>query len=109
MVNKIQDGKVIDVTFAVITAPGDVVLVGDLVGVAVSGGPVGFTGAVEYTGVYALPKAAGASTGIAQGTLVYWDSTAHQITATAGSLKAAGKVWKIAADSDATVQVRLLG
>jgi predicted RecA/RadA family phage recombinase len=109
MVNLIQDGRSIDVVFAAITAPGDVVQVGDLVGVAVSGGPAGVSGTVEYTGVYALPKATTVGSGIAQGTLVYWDSVAKQITATAGALKVAGKVWKTAVDADTTVAVRLLG
>ena len=109
MVNKIQDGRVIDVAFAALTLPGQVVLVGDVVGIAVSGGPTGTIGAVAFDGVYALPKATIGGSGIAQGTKVYWDNAAGKITATAGSLKVAGYVWATAQDADATVAVRLLG
>lgn len=109
MVNLIQDGHSIDVVLAAIAAPGDVVQVGDLVGVAVTSGIIGDTINVKYTGVYALPKATTGGSGIAQGTLVYWDNSAKLITATAGSLKVAGKVWKTALDADATIAVRLLG
>lgn len=109
MVNLIQDGRVIDVVFGTLTAPGDVVEVVDVVGVAISGGASGATGAVAFTGVYSLPKATGAGTGSAQGTKVYYDPAVSQITHTAGSLKVAGYVWAASLDADLTVAVRLLG
>lgn len=109
MKNLIQDGRSIDVTLAAIAAPGDVVLVGDVVGVATSGGIIGDKVNVQFVGVYALPKAITVASGIAQGTKVYWDNAAKQITATAGALKFAGYVWAVAADADTTVAVRLLG
>lgn len=107
--NFIENGDSLDVVLGATAASGSVVVLGDLVGVYKSGGVSGDNVAVAFNGVYALPKATSGGSGIAVGTKVYWDPTPSQITATAGSLKVAGYVWKTAADADTTIAVRLLG
>jgi len=52
-------------------------------------------------------KEVGATTAIAVGALVYWDSTNQQATTVATDNTLIGKCIKAAADSDATVRVRM--
>lgn len=82
MKNRIQSGEVLD--FANITGAlilgGSLVVFGALAGIAVADIADGETGAVALTGVYNLPKAAGA---ITQGAKVYWDATNKVVTTTA--------------------------
>ena len=107
--NKVSNGESLDLVLAAAKAPGSVALIGELVGVYEAGGAIGDNVAVQFCGVWALPKATGAGAGIAQGTKVYYDPGTDKITATAGVLKVAGYVWKTATDADVTVDVRLLG
>jgi predicted RecA/RadA family phage recombinase len=103
----VQDGRAIDYTPSADVAAGDVVVQGDLVGVARSPIPANAPGSLATTGIFGFPKATGTSSGIAAGTKVYWDATNKVVTATVGSNKFLGKTTKAAADADATVQVRL--
>ncbi|MDR2448710.1 MAG: DUF2190 family protein [Prevotellaceae bacterium] len=105
MKNFIEDGKVLKykVTGTAVKS-GDVVIVGKLVGVAVTDGAVGDTIAVAIDGVYSLPKASGA---LSQGAAAYVIADDGTITSTATSNIFAGYVWKAAASGDATVDVKL--
>lgn len=107
--NFIEAGDSLDTILTADTDSGAVVELHDFVGVALAGGKDGDNIAVAAKGVFALPKVTTNGSGIAQGTKVYWDSVNSVITATAGALKVAGTAWETAADSDATVKVRLLG
>lgn len=107
--NFIEKGDSLDIVLGASAPSGGVVVLGDLVGVYSSGGVAGNNVSVQFTGVYALPKATIGGSGIAVGTKVYWDTVGLVITSTAGALKIAGYVWATAADADATVAVRLLG
>jgi hypothetical protein len=60
-----------------------------------------------FEGLFDVPKATGAGSGIAAGTSVYWDATNKVATATATGNKLMGKTTLVAADADATVRVRL--
>ena len=105
----IHDGKSIDYTPTANVAAGDVVVQGALVGMAKLDIAANELGALAVTGVFDLPKAAGAGTAIAAGKKVYWDAADKQAKedAEAGANAYLGKTVKAAVDADATVRVRL--
>jgi len=103
----VHEGKSIDYTPSSAVAVGDVVVQGDLVGVAKTPIAANALGSLAVSGVFDFAKATGTSTAIAAGTKVYWDATNKVATATATSNKYIGKVVKAAVDADATVRVRL--
>jgi predicted RecA/RadA family phage recombinase len=114
----VHDGNTIDYTPATDVAAGDVIVQGDLVGIAKVPIPAGALGALAVVGVFDLPKATGDDTGIAAGAKVYWKPAAGQNPAVAttaandgGNPPTAypyvGKAVKAAGDTDATVRVRL--
>ena len=108
-VKYIQTGDAVDYTPGANVAAGDVVVQGELVGVAKLDIQTGKLGALAVTGLFDFPKAAGAGTGIAAGTRVYWD-VAEQVAkadSEAGANKEIGKTVKAAADDDALVRVRM--
>jgi predicted RecA/RadA family phage recombinase len=111
----VQDDEAVDYTPTTAVAAGDVVVQGDLVGVAKQPIAANALGALAVEGVFDFPKAAGAGTGLAAGTKVYWDATDHVVTASADNgatpataYVALGKVVLAAADAATTVRVRLL-
>lgn len=105
----VQEGSAVDYTPGADVAVGDVVVQGDLVGVAKRPIPAGTLGALSVVGIFEFPKATGAGSAIAVGAKVYWNATTKVATTSdgAGANKFLGKVAKAAADADATVQVRL--
>src|SRR5262245_23844358 len=102
-----QDDGDVDYTPGADVAAGDVVVQGDLIGVAERLIAANALGALSVEGVFDFPKTAGGGTAITAGTKVYWDPAAKVATATAGALKLLGKTIKDAADADTTVRVRL--
>jgi len=108
-VTYIQTGDAVDYTPDADVKAGDVVVQGELVGVAKLDIPTGKLGALAVTGLFDFPKATGAGTAIAAGTRVYWD-VAEQVAkadSEAGAHKEIGKTVNAAADADAVVRVRL--
>ena len=110
----IHDGRSIDHTPSSAVAAGDVVVQGDLVGVAKLDIAADALGALAVTGVFDLPKSAGQGKAIAAGKKVYWDATNKIATESAddGGTPATaypylGKTVKAAVDADTTVRVRL--
>lgn len=106
----VQNGKTVDFVAAVDVAAGDVVVVGELVGIAQSAVKAGETGAMAVTGVYDLPKAVGAGTALVAGTKVNWDATNKVVTTAAGgggANKFVGKTLNAVTVSDPTVRVLL--
>jgi predicted RecA/RadA family phage recombinase len=103
----VQDDEMIDYTPTADVAAGAVVVQNDLVGVALRPIPANTLGSLAVEGVFDVPKATGAGSGITAGTKVYWDATNKVATATAGALKLLGKTTRDAADADSTVRVRL--
>jgi len=103
----VQKGDVVDFVAAADVAAGDVVVVGDLVGIAQSNVLAGETGAMAVTGVYNLPKETSTGSAIAAGAKAYWDETAKLVTKTAASNKLLGKAVLAAGDGDESVQVLL--
>ena len=105
----IHDGNTIDYTPGADVSAGDVVVQGDLIGVAKLDIASGVLGALALAGVFDLPKAAGAGEAIAAGAKVYWDVADAEAKedAEAGANKYLGKTIAAAADADTTVRVRL--
>lgn len=104
-----QDGASIDHTPGAAVAAGDVVVQGDLIGVAKLDIEAGRPGALAVEGVFDFPKATGAATAITSGTSLFWDEAAQQATSddNAGANKALGKSIADASDDDTTVRVRI--
>ena len=105
----IQSDEVIDYTPTADVAAGQVVVQGDLIGVAKKPIEANTLGALAVEGVFDFPKATSGGSGFAAGTTVYWDATAFVATATSIGNKQLGKVTAAAADADTTVRVRLDG
>jgi predicted RecA/RadA family phage recombinase len=105
MKNFIAEGKVLAVVAPAggITA-GKAVLVGDLVGVAITSAAEGETCTVSLYGVYELTKGVGA---INQGKKCYFVTSDETIIGTASSNKFTGYAFEDAAAADATVKVIL--
>ncbi len=105
----IHDGDAIDYTPGSAVAAGDVVVQGDLIGIAKLDMAAGQLGALAVTGVFDVPKATGTGTDIAAGARLYWNTSNQQATDDDGSgfNKYLGKAVRAAATTDATVRVRL--
>ena len=88
-------------------ASGAVVVIGTLIGVALTAIAAGATGAVRICGVFNLAKLS--TDTIAQGALVYWDSTNSRITTTASGNTLAGKAAAAAGNGATTVDVLING
>ncbi len=101
----IQEGHYIDHTPASALASGDVVVQGDLVGVALRPLAAGETGALAVDGIFDFNKSTGAAFTV--GTLLYWDDTNNVVTTTSAGNKAIGKVVRAAALADTTVRIRV--
>jgi len=103
----VQEGDVIDYTPSSAVAAGDVVVQGDLIGVAKQPIAANTAGALAVVGVIDVPKAAGSAINV--GTKVYWDATNKLGTTSdgGGANKLLGKAVLTAASAAATVRVRL--
>lgn len=107
-----QRGDTINHIPAADVAAGDIVVQGDLVGIAKLDIKANALGALALTGVFAIPKPIGVGTAIGVGTKLYWDGTNATIDADDGGSPATaypylGKSIRSASDDDATVEVRL--
>ena len=105
----IQEGSAIDYTPSSDVSAGDVVVQGELVGVAKLDIEADALGALAVTGVFDFPKTAGVGEAIAAGANVYWDvadGVAKEDDET-GANKLIGKSMAAAGDDDTTVRVRM--
>ena len=104
-----HEGAAIDYTPGADVTAGDVIVQGDLVGVARLDIKAGVLGALAVTGVFDFPKATGASTAIAAGVDVYWDvaDAEAKTDSETGANKLIGKTVAAAGDNDAEVRVRM--
>ena len=103
----VQRGETVDFIAAADVAAGDVVPIGEIVGVCQRQVVAGEIGPLTVTGVFDFPKATGSGSGIAAGAKAYWDGSAKVITTTAASNKYVGKTVLAAGNNDETVRVRL--
>lgn len=101
----VHEGAAIDYTPGADVAAGDVVVQGDLVGIARFDIKSGLLGALAVAGVFDFAKATNVAYTV--GTILYWDDTNNIVTTTATGNKQIGKVVRAAATTDPTVRVRL--
>ena len=105
----VQAGDQIDYTPGAAVAAGDVVVQGDLIGVAKQPVAANALGALAVAGVFDFPKATGGGSAIAAGATVYWDVADQQAKTDSetGANKLLGKTVAAAGDNDTTVRVRM--
>ena len=96
-----QKGDSVDYTPGSAVGAGDVVVQGDLVGVAPVAIAANTLGALQVKGVVTFPKSAGSSTALTAGAKVYWNASSEVVTTTSSGNKYVGKV-VTAVDDDAT-------
>lgn len=109
MASFVHEGNSVEYVAPSAVAAGDVVVQGELVGVAKYDIAAGALGNLSIAGVFDFPKATGASTAITAGANVYWDAAeaVAKSDSESGANKLIGKTVRAAADADATVRVRL--
>ena len=109
----IQPGKVIDFVAAAATTSGQVVRIGQILGVSASDVAMGDTGQAHIEGVFSVPKVAGAV--IARGESLTWDASAGAFddattVAAAGDVQGAPAVaFEPAGNGALTIAVRFTG
>lgn len=112
MARFIQEGMTIDYTPSSNVSAGDVIVQGDLLGIALTDIPANNLGALAIQGVCRFTKAAGAGTAISAGAVCYWDIANKKATTAPGggedpvNIKI-GKCVKTATDDDSMVQIKL--
>ncbi len=109
MATFIHEGARIDHTPVAAVAAGDVIVQGELVGVASIDIGAGALGALAVEGVFDFPKSTAASSALATGVDAYWDAVVLEATddAALGVNKKIGRVVKDAAGSDPFVRIRM--
>ena len=100
-----HEGAAIDHTPTADVSAGDVVVQGDLIGVARLDMKANVLGALAVTGVFDFAKATNIAYTVGQ--ILYWDNTNDIVTTTATGNKQIGKVVRAAATTDPTVRARL--
>ncbi len=108
MATFIHDGNSVDYTPGSAVTAGQVVVQGELVGVAKVDIPANALGALAVVGVFDFPKATGVGTAISAGANCYWNAGAQQATTTATGNKLIGKCARAAVDADTMVRIRML-
>lgn len=108
MKNYIQEGKKLVWTNSTGSdvASGDVVVVGNRIGIASVAIADGESGVLSMEGVYELAKAVDEAFAT-QGTAVYWDSANSKITVVAGDNTPAGYIFETAIQAATTVNVKI--
>jgi predicted RecA/RadA family phage recombinase len=109
LVQFVQDDDIVDYTPAADSLIGDVVVIGELVGVLCHDTKAGALGALAVEGVFDFPKATIAGSAIAGGAKTYWDAVNKKAVTVdgGGANKFIGKSILAAADADALVRIRL--
>lgn len=102
-----SQGDYVDYTPGSAVSAGDVVVQGELVGVATSAISANVKGAIAVRGVCRFPKDTGSTSAITAGANCYWDAGNEVATTTAGSNKLIGKAVAAAAASASTVDILL--
>lgn len=102
----VQEGNALDYLAGVDVVAGEVIVQGDLVGIATRDILAGRTGAITVEGVFDLVKQAGLA--ITAGQVVYWDTANRQTLVSAPGNILLGKAVRAAAPGDQAVRVRLI-
>jgi predicted RecA/RadA family phage recombinase len=102
----VQKGESIDYTPAADVAAGDVVVIGNIVGVAKLDIPANTLGSLSLTGIYAVVKD---TTVIGLGTKVYWNAANKKATTTATNNTSIGLAVSASGSADGEVLLLLMG
>lgn len=106
MTNKyIMSGEVIDYVATADISSGQVLLIGNRIGVALTNIANGATGAVSVKGIFVIAKLS--TDVVAQGDLLYWDAGNSRLTTTASTHKVAGFATKAAGNGVTTVEISI--
>lgn len=106
--NFVQPGDYMNVTAGGTITSGSLVIVNSTVwGVAMTNAASGETYRLALGGVWTLPKWNAVSNNPGQGAAVYWDATNSKVTLSSTSNTKIGVAWAAAANTDATLPVRL--
>lgn len=100
----IQEGSAIDYTATTAVKSGDVVMLGDIAGVATYDIEAENTGVLQLSGIFDVEKVNGAVT---LGGKVYFDETAKKATTVMASNKLIGVAICAAAANDSVVRIKL--
>lgn len=105
----LYEGSTLDFIPVADVAAGDVVVQGDLIGVAKTSIAANVLGALAIEGVFDFAKEAGGGVTFTVGSIAYWDDTNNVAVASdgGGTNKRLGKVIAAAADTYTSVRVRL--
>ncbi len=105
----IHEGKSIDYTPGSAVTAGDVVVQGDLIGVAPRSIVSGNLGALQVAGVFDFPKDTGTGTDITVGAKLWWNAADGQVEKVVGdpARPYLGKAVAAASVDDELVRVRL--
>ena len=105
----VQEGNQVDYTPGADVAAGDVVVQGDLIGVAKQPIAANVLGALAVVGVFDVAKESGGAVTFTVGQKAYWDDTNKVAVTTdgGGANKYLGKAVLAAADADQSVRIRL--
>lgn len=103
MKNYVQNGKNLDVTLTAAASSGELVIAGDLVGVAIADIAANETGAIATEGVYAIAKKT--ATSVSVGDVLNYDAAAKLLDKTAAN----PKVGIAVAVSGDTVHLKIYG
>ena len=103
MKNYVQKGNALDLIASAAYSSGELVIEGNLVGVAVADIASGETGSVSVRGVYQFDKETAAS--LAQGDIAYYDTSSKKLDATTSN-PAVGYVVKVDGDK---VDLKIVG
>jgi predicted RecA/RadA family phage recombinase len=98
-------GKTKTFTAAADYSSGDVVVIGDLVGIVAADVVTGARGEASVEGVFEVPKKA--ADDLTDGLKVYWDATNSEATLTASTHKVIGYVYEPAGAAVTSVEVKL--
>ena len=107
MATKHSVGNRINYTPAADVDSGAVIVQEDLLGIATDNIDADVLGVLDVEGVFDVAKDTGSGTGIACGSIVYWDETNEYCTETSSGNTYMGKTILIAAADDTTARVKL--
>lgn len=106
MKNYVQRGDTLTLTAPETVVSGALLIVGSFVGVAAHDADNGDDVETSLTGVFTLPKAAGA---LSQGAKLYWDSANKNVVSVASGNTLIGHAVTVSASGSSEVNVRLIG
>ena len=105
MATYVHEGRAVDYTPSSAVTAGDVIVQGELVGVAKKDIAANVLGALSIEGVFDFAKSTASTSAITAGAKLYWDAENEVATTTVGSNKYIGKAVAAAAASASTVRV----